>query len=173
VSLVQRLYTLGSGPSEQVSIREVLRFVISQGVDIRAVTEGGGRLFGPLDLELDFSFWQRWWFISTVRLEAMSGELQELNWRLGYTVWPGWKVHVGNRYRQAPDIQYYLGGIQVELREGLRVGYDWRFDGLSGTFREHQATLHYRAQCWGIAMRFRWRESGDTEFTLRADLLQF
>jgi LPS-assembly protein len=173
VSLVHRLYALGSGSSERVSIREVLRFVISQGLDIRAATEEGGRLFGPLDLELDFSLWQRWWFVSTVRLEAMSGELQELNWRLRYTLWPGWHVHVGSRYRQGPDIQYYLGGIQVELREGLRVGYDWRFDGLSGTFREHQAILHYRAQCWGIAMRFRWRESGDMEFTLRADLLQF
>jgi LPS-assembly protein len=173
VSLVHRLYTLGSGQSDRVSIQEVLRLVMSQGVDIRAATEEGGRLFGPLDFELDFSLWQRWWFVSTVRLEVTSGELQELNWRLGYTVWPGWKVHVGNRYRQAPDIQYYFGGIQVELGEGLRVGYDWRFDGLSGTFREHQATLHYRAQCWGIAMRFRWRESGDTEFTLHADLLQF
>ncbi len=173
VSLVHRLYALGAGQSGRVGIQEVLRFVMSQGVDIRAATEEGGRLWGPLDLELDVSLWQHWWFASTVRLEATSGELQELNWRLGYTVWPGWKVHVGNRYRQAPDIQYYFGGMQVELREGLRVGYDWRFDGLSGTFREHQATLHYRAQCWGIAMRFRWRESGDTEFTLRADLLQF
>jgi LPS-assembly protein len=173
VVLVNRLYASSSWVSERLSIQEVLRFMISQGVDIREATEGSGRLAGPLDFELDVTLWQRWWLASNVRLDTTTGEVQEANGRLGYTLRPGWMVHVGNRYRQAPDIQYFSGGVQVELREGLRVGYDWRFDGLSGMFREHQATLHYRAQCWGVAMRFRWREGGDTEFTLRADLLQF
>ena len=173
VSVVHRLYTYGAGNSDRLGIQEVLRFVMSQGIDIREATVGDRRLLGPLDLELDVALWQRWWFASTIRLETTTGELQEANWRFGVTLRPGWVVHVGNRYRQAPDIWYVSGGLQVELSEGFRVGYDWRFDALSGMFREHQATLHYRAQCWGMAMRFRWRESGDTEFTLRADLLQF
>jgi hypothetical protein len=173
VSWINRLYAHGSGNSETVGIQEVLRFVISQGFDMRAATEERGRLLGPLDLELDVFLWQRWWLTSTLRLKTATGELQEANWRLGFTLWPGWVVQVGNQYRQAPNIQYFSGGIQAEIREGLRIGYTWRFDGLMGMFREHLATLQYRAQCWGIAMRLRWREIGDTEFSLRVDLLQF
>ena len=173
VSLVNRLYAYGSGKSESIGVQEVLRFVISQGIDMGQEPEWGGRLLGPLDLELGVSLWQRWWLASTIRLEPATADLQEANWRLGYTLRPGWVVHVGQQYRQAPDIQYVSGGMQVELRTGFRIGYDWRFDGLAGRFQEQQATLQYRAQCWGIAMRFRWRESGDTEFSMQVNLLPF
>ena len=173
VSWVNRLYAYGSGKSESIGVQEVLRFVISQGIDMRQAPEWGGRLLGPLDLELGVSLWQRWWLASTIRLAPATADLQEANWRLGYTLRPGWVVHVGQQYRQAPDIQYVSGGMQVELRAGFRIGYDWRFDGLAGMFQEHQATMQYQAQCWSIAMRFRWRESGDTEFSMRVNLLPF
>jgi hypothetical protein len=173
VSLVNRLYAYGSGKSESIGIQEVLRFVISQGIDMRQAPEWGGRLLGPLDLELAVSLWQRWWLASTIRLAPATADLQEANWRLGYTLRPGWVVHVGQQYRQAPDIQYVSGGMQVEFGEGFRIGYNWRFDGLAGMFQEHQATLQYEAQCWGVAMRFRWRETGDTEFSMRVHLLPF
>jgi hypothetical protein len=140
---------------------------------MRQAPEWGGRLLGPLDLELAVSLWQRWWLASTIRLAPATADLQEANWRLGYTLRPGWVVHVGQQYRQAPDIHYVSGGMQVEFGEGFRIGYNWRFDGLAGMFQEHQATLQYEAQCWGVAMRFRWRETGDTEFSMRVHLLPF
>lgn len=173
ISLVNRLFATPGGQAERPALREVARLVISQGFDARETTEGRSRPIGPLDIELETRFWQRWWFISTLRLAPDTGDLQEANGRLGFTIRPDWLVYVANRYRQAPDIQYVSGGTQVMLREGLLVGYDWRYDARLGQFREHHAILHYRAQCWSVDLRFRWRESGDTDFTIRASLWQF
>jgi LPS transport system D len=173
ISFVNRLFATNAGQAERPALREIARLVISQGFDAREATEGRGRPIGPLDIELETRFWQRWWFDAMLRLAADTGDLQEANGRLGFMIRPDWLVYVANRYRQAPDIQYLSGGMQVTLREGLLIGYDWRYDGLLGEFREHQALLRYRAQCWSVDLRFRWRESGDRDFTIRASLWQF
>lgn len=173
ISLVNRLFAMHVGQPERPGVREVARLVISQGFDVREATAGSGRPLGPLDVELETRFWQRWWFISTLRLAPDTGDLQEANGRLEVTIHPDWLVYVASRYRQAPDIRYVSGGMQVMLREGLLIGYDWRYDDHLGAFREHQTTLRYRAQCWSVDLRFRWRERGDTEFSIRASLWQF
>jgi hypothetical protein len=173
ISLVNRLFATQAGQAERPALREVARLVVSQGVDAREATAGRGRPLGPLDIELETRFWQRWWFVSTLRLAPDTGDLQEANGRLGFTIRPDWLVYVANRYRQAPDIRYLSGGMQIKLREGLLLGYDWRYDERLGEFREHQAMLRYQAQCWSVDLRFRWRESGDTGFAIRASLWQF
>jgi LPS-assembly protein len=173
VSLINSLFADALGNPNQPGMREVIRFVISQGLDIRESAASGGRLLGPLDIELEMRFWQRWWLVSTQRLMTATGDLQESNWRLGFAIRPGWLVHVAGRYRRDPDILYFSGGVQVELHDGLQVGYTMRYDGDLAEFREHQATLGYRSQCWGVDMRFRWRDSGDTEFSIRASLWHF
>jgi LPS-assembly protein len=173
ISLLNRLFATHEGQAERPALREVARLAISQGFDAREATAGRGRPIGPLDIELETRFWQRWWFVSTLRLAPDTGDLQEANGRLGFTVRPDWLVYVASRYRQAPDIRYLSGGMQIALREGLLIGYDWRYDALLGEFREHQAMLRYRAQCWSVDLRFRWRESGDTGFAMRVHLWQF
>jgi LPS-assembly protein len=173
ISLVNRLFATPAGQAERPALREVTRLVISQGIDAREATEGHGRPIGPLDIELETRFWQRWWFVSTLRLAPDTGDLQEANGRLSFTIRPDWLVYVASRYRQAPDIRYLSGGMQIMLREGLLIGYDWRYDERLGEFREHQAMLRYHAQCWSVDLRFRWRESGDTGFAIRASLWQF
>jgi LPS-assembly protein len=173
ITLVNRLFAMYGGQPERPGVREVVRLVLSQGFDMREGTAGSGPPLGPLDVELEMRFWQRWWFSSTLRLVPDTGDLQEANGRLGVTIHPDWLVYVASRYRQAPDIRYISGGMQVLLREGLLIGYDWRYDDRFGAFREHQTTLRYRTQCWSVDLRFRWRERGDTEFSIRAGLWQF
>jgi hypothetical protein len=54
--------------------------------------------------------------------------------------------------------------VSVPLWPGLRFDYDGRYDGLSGTFREHLLALHYVGQCWSVDMRLRIRDTQDTPF---------
>jgi LPS-assembly protein len=172
ISVVNRLFTVGGAGSAQ----EVVRFIISQGLDIREATVGRGQLLGPLDIEMQFH-WPRWQLASVLRLDTATGALQEANWRALFFVRPNWFVYAASNHRerigQEPETLYVSGGTQMTLLGGLQVGYFFRYDGLSGSLREHVATLLYRAQCWSVEMRFRVREVGDTEFTIKADLFRF
>ena len=61
----------------------------------------------------------------------------------------------------------------------FRIGYRWRYDGLSGTFRDHVIALLYQAQCWSVDMSLRIRETEDapffpnTSFFIQVRLWQF
>jgi hypothetical protein len=46
----------------------------------------------------------------------------------------------------------------------LTLGYNVRIDGVSGQVREHGLTLQYRAQCWWVDMRWRFRNTEDAPF---------
>jgi LPS-assembly protein len=173
VSLTNSLFAGGGQTPGQAGVRQILRLVISQGLDMRRAARNGGALLGPLDVELEMHLWQRWRVASTVRLAPATGALQKSAWHLELAVRPGWLVRFTNQYRRDPDILYFSGGMQVALREGLQVGYTWRYDGRSGAFREHLATLRYRSQCWGVDVRFRWRQKGDTELSVQANLWRF
>lgn len=170
LSLVNRLFARRARGSAYVGAQEIIRFVVSQGLDFRESALSDRRLLGALDMALEMRLWQKGWMTSTVRLAPSTGDLQESNWRLQFAIRPGWIVHVANQYRGAPDVFYVSGGVQLVLRDGLEVGYTWRYDAQLEMLREHQATLSYRAQCWRLDLRLRWRESGDTEFVLRFNL---
>lgn len=164
VSLVNYLFAQGIGGTTSGSGREVARLVLSQGLDFRQGRAGGGRLLGPLDVEMEFNFWSRWRLISALRLEPSTGDLDASSTRLMVALPLGLSVRAGHNYRQNPDVQYVSAGFGASLLQGLRVDYDFRYDGLSGTFREHLISLHYLAQCWSVDMSFRLRETEDTPF---------
>jgi hypothetical protein len=77
---------------------------------------------------------------------------------------PGWSLVAGHHYRQRPDVQYVSGGVHVSLLDRLGLGYNVRYDGLSGTVREHFFSMLYQAQCWSIDMRLRLRKTEDSPF---------
>jgi LPS-assembly protein len=164
VSLLNTLFVQSGYGIAGGETREVAQLVLSQGVDFRQGSAGGGRLLGPLDVELDVNFWSRWRLLSAVRLETATGDLEAASTRLLVALLPGWAVRAGHNYRQRPDVQYLSAGVSVPLWSGLRIDYDVRYDGLSGTFREHLLALHYIAQCWNVNMQLRIRETEDTPF---------
>jgi LPS-assembly protein len=174
-SLINRFYTQGLGDTKPRSVQEVARIILSQGLDIRAATEGDGQLLGPTDIELALFLWQQRVQLSSVlRLQATSGEVQEANWRATVVVFPGWTVSASNNNRYVePLTRYFTGGLSTTLFERLQVGYFVRYDELSGALREHLLTLNYRAQCWNLQVRYRFRELGDTDFFVHVDLFRF
>lgn len=172
-SLVQRLLRLATTASGTRQLREVARLIVSQGMDVREVPEGRAVAPGPLDMDIFMLFGERWRLETGFRLQPARGELQEASWSLGFTVRPGWLLHVESYHRQDPDILYVAGGMRWAPGAGLQLGYSMRYDGQEMAFREHLATLLYQAQCWSIDLRLRWRHAGDTEVLVRANLLQF
>jgi hypothetical protein len=172
VAVVNRFFVQGTSTSPARNLREVARLTLSQGFDVRAATHGERNPLGPLDIETTVRLWQRWWLDSTLRIATATGTLEEANWHVGVTLFPGWSAHIAGRHRIDPGILYVSGGIEVELLKGLHLGYSMRYDGRDGAFREHFASLLYEAQCWSVDMRFRMRDAGDTEFFVRANLFR-
>jgi hypothetical protein len=164
VSLLNTLFVQRVSGATVGRMREAARLVLSQGVDFRQGSAGGGRLLGPLDVELEVSLWTSWRLLSVARLQTATGDLEALSTRLFVALPPAWSVRAGFNYRQNPDVQYLTAGVSVPLLPGLNIGYDFRYDGLTGTFREHLLALHYTAQCWSVAMQYRIREIEDTPF---------
>jgi hypothetical protein len=174
VSLINRFYLQGLESTGPRSVQEVARLILSQGLDLHEATAGHGQLLGPSDIELVLFLWQRLQLTSVLRLDAASGELQEVNWRAVLSLFSNWVVYAANNNRfRDPDTRYFTGGLVATLFERLQVGYNFRYDGLSGTLREHLITLNYRAQCWNVQMRYRVRELGDTDFFINVELFRF
>lgn len=174
VSLVNRLYRQGIVQGVPQSAQEIAQVTLSQGFDLREATEGSGQVLGPLDLETTFFLWQRLQLTTVLRWQAARGELQEANWRATWTIAPGWVVFAANNNRfEAPDTRYLSGGVVLAPAAGWQVGYNFRYDGLSGDVREHLLSLVYRAQCWNVTLRYRLRELGDTDFFVHVDVFRF
>jgi LPS-assembly protein len=169
-SFIQRVYAQGLESTGSRSVREVARLILSQGLDIRQATEHDGRLVGPLDIDLGLRLWSRWWLDSILRVAPATGDLQEVLWRAGIDLWPGWALTVTNFQRQDPDIQYVLGGVQMTPLPGVQLTYHMRYDARTEEFREHLLTVRYQAVCYRVDMRFRVREAGDTDFFIQVHL---
>ena len=59
------------------------------------------------------------------------------------------------------------------MLKGLTAGYNTRYDGSRGQFRDHVATLLYEAQCWSVSGSLRLRHNGDRTLLVEANLLYF
>jgi len=164
VSLVNRLFARGVWGLAGGQVQEVARLVLSQGLDIREAAVKDGRLLGPLDVEIELFLQQRWRLVSALRLETATGDVEASSLQFVAALAPGWSLVAGHHYRQEPDVQYVSGGIYGSLLGRLWLGYNVRYDGLSGTVREHLLSLRYQAQCWSVDMRLRFRDTEDSPF---------
>lgn len=173
LAVVQHFLARTSTETGVGSLRQVARIVVSQGFDFQEATTGNGRLFGPLDVDMEMRIWQPWWLEASLRFDMETSLLQEIRWRGNVTFIPGWTLSLENYQRRDPDINYVLGGLQASIIGGLSVGYNARYDAKQRDFREHQLSLTYVAQCWFVTLSYRMREAGDTDFFIRGNILNF
>ncbi|MCZ6871963.1 MAG: LPS assembly protein LptD [bacterium] len=176
LSLVNRLFVRTHRDDVAPRIWEAARLTLSQGFDMRQATDGDGQIPGPLDVELELNTGRRWRLVSVLRLDTATGDLEKSSARMAFSLYPGWDIHLAHNYRQHPDVQYLSGGINAALLKRFRLGYDFRYDGLSETLREHHLTFSVLAQCWSVEMAFRFRNTedaslfSDTSFVIQVRL---
>ena len=155
-------------------IREAAHLIVAQGFH---VGDGGpgehvGEM-GPLDIDVGVRLWQLWSLESVLRVAPQTGELQTAHWRVAVDLPHGRSLFVHSNYRRNPDVLYVIGGVSMPVLKGLTAGYNTRYDGSRGQFRDHVATLLYQAQCWSINGSLRLRHNGDRTFLVEANLLYF
>ena len=155
-------------------IREAGHFIVAQGFHAGDGDPGerGGEL-GPLDIDLGVRLWQYGSMESVLRVAPQTGRLQTANWRIAVDLPRGRSLFVHSNYRRNPDVLYVIGGVSVPVLKGLTAGYNTRYDGSRGQFRDHVASLLYEAQCWSVNGSLRLRHNGDRTLLLEANLLYF
>ena len=160
--------------SKAGQIHEAAHLIVAQGFHVGdgAPGEHAGDM-GPLDIDLGVRLWQFWSLESILRVAPQTGDLQTANWRIAVDLPRGRSLFVHSNYRRNPDVLYLIGGVSVPLLRGLTAGYNTRYDGSRGQFRDHVATLLYEAQCWSVNGSLRLRHNGDRMFLLEANLLYF
>jgi LPS-assembly protein len=155
-------------------IREAAHLIVAQGFH---VGDGGPGEYagemGPLDIDLGVRLWRFWSLESVLRVAPQTGELQTANWRIAVNLPHGRSLFLHSNYRRNPKVLYVIGGVSVPVLKGLTAGYNTRYDGSRGQFRDHVATLLYQAQCWSINGSLRLRHNGDRTFLVEANLLYF
>jgi hypothetical protein len=164
VSLVNSLYAQGIWGLPPGEVREVGRLALSQGFDIWEATEGSGHVLGPFDVEIELFLARRWRLQSAMRLDPTNGTLLASSTNLLVVPASGLALYGQYSSRHEPEVQYFTGGIGYSGLKRLTLGYNVRIDGVSGQVREHGLTLQYRAQCWWVDMRWRFRNTEDTPF---------
>ena len=155
-------------------IREAAHLIVAQGFHAGdgAAGEHAGDM-GPLDIDVGVRLWQFWSLESVLRVAPQTGELQTANWRVAVDLPRGRSLFVHSNYRRNPDVLYVIGGVSVPVLKGLTAGYNTRYDGSRGQFRDHVATLLYQAQCWSVNGSLRLRHNGDQTLLVEANLLYF
>jgi LPS-assembly protein len=155
-------------------IREAAHLIVAQGFH---VGDGGPGEYagemGPLDIDLGVRLWRFWSLESVLRVAPQTGELQTANWRIAVNLPHGRSLFLHSNYRRNPKVLYVIGGVSVPVLKGLTAGYNTRYDGSRGQFRDHVATLLYEAQCWSVNGSLRLRHNGDRTFLVEANLLYF
>ena len=160
--------------SKAGQIREAAHLIVAQGFHAGdgAPGEQAGEL-GPLDIDLGVRLWQVWSLESVLRVASQTGDLQTANLRVAFDLPRGRSLFVHSNYRRDPDVLYLIGGVSVPVLKGLTAGYNTRYDGSRGQFRDHVASLLYEAQCWSVNGSLRLRHNGDRTLLLEANLLYF
>ena len=155
-------------------IREAAHLIVAQGFHVGdgGPGEHAGEM-GPLDIDLGVRLWRFWSLESVLRVAPQTGELQTANWRIAVNLPHGRSLFLHSNYRRNPKVLYVIGGVSVPVLKGLTAGYNTRYDGSRGQFRDHVATLLYQAQCWSINGSLRLRHNGDRTFLVEANLLYF
>jgi len=97
--------------------------------------------------------------------------LQELLWRAGLNLWPGWALSVTSSQRQNPDNQYLQGTVQITPLTGLQLTYNVRYDVRREDFRAHAILLRYQTECYWVSMRFNTQKNGNTTFLVEVNVL--
>ena len=160
--------------SETGQIREAAHLIVAQGFHVGDGSPGeyAGEM-GPLDIDLGVRLWQVWSLESVLRVAPQTGDLQTAHWRVAVDLPRGRSLFVHSNYRRNPDVLYVIGGVSVPVLKGLTAGYNTRYDGSRGQFRDHVATLLYEAQCWSVNGSLRLRHNGDRTVLVEANLLYF
>ena len=155
-------------------VREAAHLIVAQGFHVGDGSPGehAGEM-GPLDIDLGVRLWRFWSLESVLRVAPQTGDLQTAHWRVAVDLPSGRSLFVHSNYRRNPDVLYVIGGVSVPVLKGLTAGYNTRYDGSRGQFRDHVATLLYEAQCWSVNGSLRLRHNGDRTFLVEANLLYF
>ena len=155
-------------------IREAAHLIVAQGFHVGdgGPGEHAGEM-GPLGIDLGVRLWRFWSLESVLRVAPQTGELQTANWRIAVNLPHGRSLFLHSNYRRNPKVFYVIGGISVSVFKGFKMGYNTRYNGSRGQFRDHVATLLYQAQCWSINGSLRLRHNGDRTFLVEANLLYF
>ena len=155
-------------------IREAAHLIVAQGFHVGdgGPGEHAGEM-GPLDIDLGVRLWRFWSLESVLRVAPQTGELQTANWRIAVNLPHGRSLFLHSNYRRNPKVLYVIGGVSMPVLKGLTAGYNTRYDGSRGQFRDHVATLLYQAQCWSVNGSLRVRHNGDKSFLVEANLLYF
>ena len=155
-------------------LREAARLIVAQGIHVGDGLPGerAGEL-GLLDIDVGVRLWSFGSLESLLRVAPQTGTMQIAKWRVAVDLPNGKSIFVQNNYRRNPDVLYVIGGVSVPVLKGLTAGYNARYDGAQGEFRDHIATLLYEAQCWSVGGSLRLRHNGDRTFLMEANLLYF
>jgi LPS-assembly protein len=155
-------------------IREAAHLIVAQGFHVGdgGPGEHAGEM-GPLGIDVGVRLWRFWSLESVLRVAPQTGELQTAHWRVAVDLPSGRSLFVHSNYRRNPDVRYLIGGVSVPVLKGLTAGYNTRYDGSRGQFRDHVATLLYEAQCWSVNGSLRLRHNGDRTLLVEANLLYF
>lgn len=154
--------------------REAARVIVAQGFHAGDGLPGerAGQL-GPLDIDVAARLGLFWSLESRLRVAPQTGDVQIAKWRVAVDLQNGKSVFVQGNYRSHPDVLYLIGGLSVPVLKGLTAGYNTRYDGTQGHFRDNVLMLLYEAQCWSVNGSLRLRRNGERSFIMEANLLYF
>ncbi len=185
-SLTQRLLSKNVFANDEFSIREILRFEVSQSYDIAEATRdprAGTELnpFSVVRFDFDSRLFEPFLFNFDSEFDVEDGAFNTFNFEVGIKPWRNVSFFVERRFaresvqRQVGSItevnvdatQFLTGSLYWAFAKGWQAQATTRYDELRKTFRENDFSISYDdpCECWGFAFDLIQRSiiSGDVD----------
>lgn len=164
-SLTQRLLRKISDSGGNPQTKEILRFDVSQSYDLRKATKRNSLLpssqgpdtepFSDLRFDLDSRLSEAFMFNSDATFDLYDNRIQTFNFEFGIKPLDGVSFFVERRFIRDQST-FLLGSLYWAFKKGWIFQATSRYDELTKTFRENDASILYDnpCKCWGFALDF-------------------
>lgn len=156
-SLTHRLLKKVGGKNGNSPSREILRFDVSQSYDFtketRSTTPGVNvNPFSDLRFDLDSQLSDAFMFNAAATYDMYDGEIQTSNFEFGIKPLDQVSLFVERRFIRDSST-FLLGSLYWAFKKGWQFQATTRFDELTETFRENDASILYNdpCKCWGFS----------------------
>jgi LPS-assembly protein len=159
-SLTHRLLKKAQGRSGNSQVREILRFDVSQSYDFnketRSTTPGVTvKPFSDLRFDLDSRLSDALMFNAAATYDIYEGQIQTSNFEFGIKPLDQVSLFVERRFIRDQST-FLLGSLYWAFQKGWQFRATTRYDELTETFRENDASILYNdpCKCWGFAFDY-------------------
>ena len=157
-NFTNRFFMRTQAAEDSLEIRELGLLRISQGIDLRGqkgrefVEIAPGPFFADLSVEARVQLTSNLSLSADAAYDYTEGQFDVANAGMALQPVRFLSLSVDRRFRRAPDIDFILGGVGLNLPKGWSLSYSTGYNARDKAFAGNNVGVLYQAGCWNLRL---------------------